>query len=144
MRVTEILHHKGRTMYTARTTETVAAAVHRLAEHNIGALLVYDRWGRYAGLFTERHLVHRLEQHGEMAVDLPVGEVMTPDRVTCRPDDPIRKALAVMTAHRIRHMPVAEDGGTIVGIVSIGDLVRGLLEEKQLEIDVLRDMARSH
>ncbi|MBV9523512.1 MAG: histidine kinase, partial [Alphaproteobacteria bacterium] len=60
MRVADILHHKDRVVHKARTTESVAVAVERLSQHNIGALLVYDRWGRYAGLFGERHLVHGL------------------------------------------------------------------------------------
>jgi CBS domain-containing protein len=122
MRIAEILHQHERVIHKIRTTDTVEKAVRTLAEHNIGALLVTDRWGRHVGIFSERDLVHGLDQFGETAPDLPVGEVMTQDVVACQ----------------------LEDNGAIVGIVSIGDLVRALLGEKELEVEVLRDLARSH
>lgn len=141
MRIADVLHHKGRTVHKTRTTDPVERAVQKLSDHNIGALLVYDRWGRYAGMFSERDLVHGLERFGEATPTLPVGELMTPDVITCHPDDRVRRAMGLMTVHRIRHLPVEEDG-RIVGIVSIGDLVRFLLLDKELEIEVLRDMVR--
>lgn len=143
MRITEILHHKGRKVHRTRTVETVAAAARLLAGHNIGALLVQDPWGHHAGLFSERDLVRGLARHGAAALGLPVAELMTADVITCHPHDRIDEAMRMMTAHRIRHLPV-EEGGAIVGIVSIGDLVRSLLDEKELEVGVLRDLARAH
>jgi signal-transduction protein with cAMP-binding, CBS, and nucleotidyltransferase domain len=143
MHIADVLHQKGRIVQRAQTTDLVRDAVQKLSDHNIGALLVYDPWGKYAGIFSERLLIHALERFGESALDLPVGEVMTPDRIVCHPGDLVAKAMSLMTVHRIRHMPV-EEGGRIVGIVSIGDLVRALVEEKELEVEVLRDMARTH
>ena len=143
MRIADLLHHRERVIHKIRTTDTVEKAVHKLAEHNIGALLVTDRWGRHVGIFSERDLVHGLVQFGETAPDLPVGEVMTPDIVTCQLNDRVHVALGLMTTHRIRHLPVKDDG-VIVGIVSIGDLVRAVIGEKELEVEVLRDLARSH
>ena len=143
MRIADVLHHHGRVIHKIRTTDTVEKAVRELAAHNIGALLVTDRWGRHVGIFSERDLVHGLAQFGETAPDLPVGEFMTADLVTCQLKDRVRKAMELMTTHRIRHLPVM-DNGIVVGIVSIGDLVRALIDEKELEVEVLRDLARSH
>jgi CBS domain-containing protein len=143
MRIAEILHQHERVIHKIRTTDTVEKAVRTLAEHNIGALLVTDRWGRHVGIFSERDLVHGLDQFGETAPDLPVGEVMTQDIVACQLEDRVHKAMGLMTTHRVHHLPV-KDNGAIVGIVSIGDLVRALLGEKELEVEVLRDLARSH
>jgi CBS domain-containing protein len=143
MRIADVLHHHERVIHKIRTTDTVEKAVRNLAEHNIGALLVTDRWGRHVGIFSERDLVRGLEQFGETAPDLPVGEVMTADIVTCQIKDRVHKAMELMTTHRIRHLPVM-DNGVIVGMVSIGDLVRALIGEKELEVEVLRDLARSH
>jgi CBS domain-containing protein len=141
MRVSDILYRKGRNVHWVRATDTVAAAVQKLADHNIGALLVYDRWGRYAGTFSERDLIHGLERFGATVPEFTVAELMTPDVVTCHPDERIHQAMTLMTVHRIRHLPVEEDG-RIVGVVSIGDLVRSHIKERELEVEVLRDMAR--
>ena len=142
MRISDVLHHKERIVHKALASETVEQAVRKLSDHNIGALLVYDGWGRYAGTFSERDLVHGLDRFGPAASTMNVGELMSQDVVTCRPDDRVHHAMAVMTAHRVRHLPVEEDG-RIVGIVSIGDLVHFTLQDKELEVDVLRDMARA-
>jgi CBS domain-containing protein len=142
MRISDVLHQKGRTIHKVRTTDTVEQVVRKLSDHNVGAVLVYDLWGRYAGIFSERDLIRGLERFGEATSALPVGELMTADVVTCHPDDRVPRTMELMTAHRIRHLPVEEDG-RIVGIVSIGDLVRNLVHDKELEIEVLRDMART-
>ena len=143
MRISDILAHKGHHIFRARSNETVGAAVARLSEHNIGALLVEDSWGKYVGLFSERHFVHGLDRYGAEVLERPVGELTIPDRISCHPGDRVSRVMELMTVHRIRHMPVEADGATI-GIVSIGDLVRGILSEKELEVDVLRDMAQPH
>jgi CBS domain-containing protein len=143
MRIADVLHHRDRIVHKVRTTDTVATAVRRLSEHRIGALLVTDSWGRHVGIVSERDMIHGLERFGAATPDLPVGEVMSPDRVTCQMKDRLRKALELMTTHRVRHLPVTENGA-IVGIVSIGDLVAALIGAKELEVEVLRDMARAH
>jgi CBS domain-containing protein len=143
MRIADVLHHRDRIIHKVRTTDTVATAVRKLSEHRIGALLVTDSWGRHVGIVSERDLIHALERFGAAMPDLPVGEVMSPDLVTCQPRDRVHKALELMTTHRIRHLPVRENG-TVVGVVSIGDLVGALIGAKELEVEVLRDMARAH
>jgi CBS domain-containing protein len=143
MRIAEILHRKGRVIHKTRTVETVVSAAQVLSAQNIGCLLVYDRWGRYVGILSERDFIRGLDRFGEEAMRLPVSELMKPDVITCSSKDRVPDALRMMTTHRIRHLPVDEDG-TIIGIVSIGDLVLALIDEKALEVDVLRDIARTH
>jgi len=142
MPVADILHHKGRQVSTVRTLEKVADAIRKLDEERIGALVVVDRWGKLAGMFSERDLVHALARHGAEALDYEVHELMTPDVTTCTPADRIDAVMEVMTAHRIRHLPVMEDG-KLVGLVSIGDLVKHRLDEKEQEAAVLRDITRA-
>ncbi|MDB5406555.1 MAG: inosine-5-monophosphate dehydrogenase [Rhodospirillales bacterium] len=143
MRIAEILHRKGRTVHKTRTVDTVVSAAQILTAQDIGCLLVYDRWGRYVGILSERDISHGLARFGEETMRLPVSELMTADVISCHPEDRVRDALRVMTTHRIRHLPV-DDDGAVVGIVSIGDLVLALLDEKALEVDVLRDIVRAH
>src|SRR5215469_10450194 len=129
MRIVEILHRKGRKIHKVVSSATILAAARSLTLNGVGCLLVYDRWGHYVGILSERDLVHGLAQFGEEALQTPVSEVMTPDLITCLPNDRVKDALRVMTVHRIRHLPVRGDG-EFIGIVSIGDLVGALLEEK--------------
>jgi CBS domain-containing protein len=143
MRIAEILSHRQRLLHKTRTVDSVGDAARILAEHDIGALLVYEPWGHYAGIFSERDLIQGLARLGARTLDVPVGELMTADVITCSPEQRVREALRIMTVHRIRHLPV-EERGKITGIVSIGDLVHGLLEEKALEIGVLRDLTARH
>jgi CBS domain-containing protein len=143
MRIADVLHHRDRVIHKIRTTDTVSRAVRKLSEHRIGALLVTDSWGRHVGIVSERDLIRGLERFGTATPDLPVSELMSPDLVSCQPKDRVHKALELMTTHRIRHLPVKENGN-IVGIVSIGDLVAALIGAKELEVEVLRDMARTH
>jgi CBS domain-containing protein len=143
MRIADVLHHRDRVVHKIRSTDTVTTAVRKLSEHRIGALVVTDSWGRHVGIISERDLIHGLERFGEMTPELPVGELMSQDRITCQMKDRVHKALELMTAHRIRHLPVTE-GGALIGIVSIGDLVGALIGERELEVEVLRDMARTH
>jgi CBS domain-containing protein len=143
MRIADVLHHRDHVVHKIRTTDTVTTAVRKLSEHRIGALVVTDSWGRHVGILSERDLIHGLDRFGTMTPELPIGELMRQDLITCQLKDRVHKALELMTIHRIRHLPVKENG-TIVGIVSIGDLVSALIGDKELEVEVLRDMARAH
>jgi CBS domain-containing protein len=143
MRVAEILHVKGRHVSTVRSTESVEVAVRKLYEERIGALVVVDRWGKLAGMFSERDVIHALAQHGAEALGYEVHELMTPDVTTCTPADRLEEVMQVMTVHRVRHLPVME-GDQLIGLVSIGDLVKFRLEEKETEANVLRDITRAH
>ena len=142
MAVAEILHHKGRQVSTVRSVDTVEVAIRRLYDERIGALVVVDRWGKLVGMFSERDVIHALARHGAEALGYGVHELMTPDVTTCAPEDRIDEVMKMMTAHRVRHLPVME-AGQLIGLVSIGDLVKHRLDEKETEANVLRDITRA-
>jgi CBS domain-containing protein len=139
MKVDSILKSKGREVHTIRPGRTVAAAVERMEQANVGALVVSDDGSRIAGILSERDVVRRLAQQGASTTRLTVGELMTHKVTTCTPDDSIKHLMALMTSQRIRHIPVVDSGGELVGLVSIGDVVKNRLEELELEAAVLRD-----
>jgi CBS domain-containing protein len=142
MQIHEILHHKGSHVSSVRTTETVATAVTKLHAERIGALVVFDRWGKLAGMFSERDVIRSLAEYGAETMQYEVHELMTPDVTTCAPTDRVSEVMGVMTAHRVRHLPVMDDG-KLVGLVSIGDLVKTRLDMKETEANVLRDITRA-
>ncbi len=141
MIIEDILHRKGRQVVTARPTETILATVRLLTEKGIGAVIVENEHLRPAGIFTERDFVKAVAKHGEDALHMPIGKLMSAPLITSHPSDRIETAMTVMTRAKIRHLPVMADG-ELVGIVSIGDLVLQRLEDKELEAGVLLDLAR--
>jgi len=143
MSIADVLHGKGHQVVKVRLTDSVAVAVEKLAAKRIGAVVVEDEWMSPAGIFSERDLVDALAALGAKALTMPVEEVMRAPIVACRSSDRVEAAMATMTMAKIRHLPVV-DGGQLVGIVSIGDLVKHRLDEKSLEANVLLDIARLH
>ena len=143
MYISDVLHGKGHKIVTVRDTDTVLTAVKKLAEHRIGAVVVEDRWMRHTGIFSERDFVNAVAVDGADTLNLPVSKLMSSPVMTCRPTDRVEIAMATMTLAKIRHLPV-EENGHLVGIVSIGDLVKHRLDEKALEANVLLDIARLH
>jgi CBS domain-containing protein len=143
MSISDVLHTKGHSVVKVRTTDTVQAVVRKLADERIGAVIVEDQWMRHAGIFSERDFVNAVAEHGAQALTFPVEKLMSAPVVTCRPGDRVETAMAAMTMAKIRHLPVV-DGKQLVGIVSIGDLVKHRLDEKALEANVLLDIARLH
>ena len=141
MLIADVLRGKGHDVIKVPATETVAAAVRKLADRNIGALVVEDPWMKLVGIFSERDFVSAIADRGAAALDLPVETVMSSPIVSCRPGDRIDAALATMTVGRMRHLPVI-DGGDLKGIVSIGDLVKHRLDEMELEASVLLEISR--
>jgi CBS domain-containing protein len=141
MTIQDILHRKGRQVVTARPTETVLATVRMLTEKRIGAVIVEDAHLRPAGIFTERDFAKAVAHHGADALAMPIGGLMSAPIISCRPADRVETAMATMTRAKIRHLPVIAEG-QLLGIVSIGDLVRQRLEEKELEAGVLLDLSR--
>jgi len=139
MQIAEILHHKGREVSKIGNLERITNAIERLAEKHIGALVVVDRWGTLVGMFSERDVIHALARQGREALDCVVHEFMSQDVTTCGPEDRIDDVMATMTAHRVRHLPVMENG-RLVGLASIGDLVKAKLLEMKQEANILREM----
>lgn len=137
MHVQAILGDKGSNVVSIRPDATILEACRLLTEHRIGAVLVLDG-GSVAGVFSERDLVRAVAEQGSSCLDVALSTVMTRNVVTCQPTDSLDDVMAVMTARRIRHLPVL-DAGRLVGIISIGDVVKHRLDEAALEVDSLRE-----
>jgi len=143
MRVENLLHAKGGYVETIDAGATVADAAQRLRTRGIGALIVSKDGQTIEGLVSERDIVTGLVHHGNRLGRLRVGDVMTHAVVTCSPGDTLKTVMAEMTHRRIRHLPVVESG-RLVGIISIGDVVKHRLEELELETNVMRDAYIAH
>ena len=137
MNVEAILRGKGRDVATIRPDQTVAVALAALLDRNIGALVVSRDGERVDGIISERDIVHGLAAHGGALLAVDVAAVMTRRVATCDPADTVADLMALMTNRRIRHLPVVDDG-KLVGIVSIGDLVKNRLDEIEYEARSLR------
>ena len=136
MSVATLLKQKGDWVITIDPDATVFATIGRMVEHNVGAVLVTDR-GEVLGIFTERDYLRRIALEGRTSRETRVSEVMTTDLVTVDPDAEIDECLALMSARKIRHLPVLRDG-RLAGIVSIGDCVKARLEEARGEVEGLQ------
>jgi len=139
MRVHIILKAKGNDVATIAPDASVAEAVAALADWGIGALLVTSGDGVPAGILSERDVVRALALEGKGRLDRKVRDLMTAELKTCGPDDEIGAIMATMTKHRIRHLPVLEDG-KLAGVVSIGDVVKYRLQEIEFEANSMRQM----
>jgi CBS domain-containing protein len=137
MSIQNILDRNGANVVTIRATETIKSAADRMRERAIAALVV-TRGDAIAGLISERDIVHAVSQLGERALSTAVADVMPHAMITVAPSDTLKHAMSLMTNYRVRHLPVLRDG-KLVGIVSIGDVVKHRLEELETESNVLRD-----
>jgi CBS domain-containing protein len=137
MTVAAILAEKGREVVTVGPTATVAETVQLLADHRIGAAIVTDRSGRILGIVSERDIVAALAESGAEALDREVRSVMTTRVVTCSERDTINEVMTRMTRGRFRHMPVVENG-RMVGVISIGDVVKRRIEDVEREAEEMR------
>ena len=133
--VSAILRRKGREVVTIDPVATVFDAISRMVEHNVGALVVLEG-DAPAGIFTERDYLRRIALEGRTSRTTRVEEVMTRGLRTVGPDATAEGCLALMTEHRIRHLPVVDEG-RLHGVVSIGDCVRALLEQNRDRADEL-------
>jgi CBS domain-containing protein len=141
MLISDVLRGKGHHVVKIHADDTIELAIHKLTEHRIGALVVEDRWMKLVGIFSERDFINATARDGAAALGSNVEEWMSKRLVSCRSADRVDAVLATMTNVRIRHLPVIDDG-ELRGIVSIGDLVKHRLDEKELETSVLLDMSR--
>ena len=132
MRIVDILRGKGSAVATVTASTTVTGLLAELAVHNIGAMVVIGSDGAVIGIVSERDVVRELHAFGPDLLRRPVADVMSSVAVACRPDDPVDDLAALMTNTRVRHVPVL-DKGRLVGIVSIGDVVKNRMEELQAE-----------
>lgn len=137
MFVSDILAQKGGLVFTVPPGATLSEISRQLSTRRIGSVLVVDRLDQVSGIVSERDIVHALAIHGSAALELAASEVMTRNVVSCDPDDTIDLVMEKMTAGRFRHMPVVRDGD-LLGLVSIGDVVKLRLEETVHESAVLK------
>jgi CBS domain-containing protein len=138
MRISEILRSKGGEVATIDPGADVRALLSLLAEHNIGAVVVSTDGETIEGIVSERDIVRRLGERGADLLGEPVSSIMTATVRTCEPSDLVEDLRATMTEHRIRHLPVVRDG-KLIGIVSIGDVVKSAIAELETEREQLVD-----
>jgi len=138
MNVAAILKLKGRDVVTASPGTSLLEIAQRLGEHKIGCIVVVDEGGNVSGIVSERDIVRELARIGAPVMEEPVEVYMTKSVVTCREADTIDRLMGEMTAHRFRHMPVVERG-RLVGLVSIGDVVRMRIAEAEMEAAAMRE-----
>jgi len=138
--VAQLLAAKPRALYAVEPDQPVLEAIKRMAEHGIGALLVM-RGTKLAGIVSERDYARKVILLGRSSSDTPVSQIMTASVITVTPGQSVQECMALMTNHRCRHLPVVERG-EVIGMLSIGDLVRAVLEEQQRAISDLEQYIR--
>jgi CBS domain-containing protein len=138
MYVADILETKGTKVITITPDARIELVVQRLRMERIGALVVSETGATADGIISERDVAHGLAEHGAEVLSRTAADLMTKAIVTCSPTDTIAQVAKTMTDRRIRHMPVTQ-GRKLVGIISIGDVVKFRLDELQLEANEMRD-----
>lgn len=138
MNVASILKQKGRAVMTASPTTTLLEVANKLAAKRIGAIVIVGAEGVVAGIISERDIVRALSTLGLECLNRPVSESMTREVITCGESDTLDELMAMMTERRFRHLPVISDGG-LVGIISIGDVVKHRVAEVTTEATAMRE-----
>ncbi|CAN5877292.1 CBS domain-containing protein [soil metagenome] len=133
MQIRVVLKQKNREVITIGPGVSVSDAVAKLVQENIGSLPIVDADGRIVGIFTERDLLRGLHNQGKDFCHSKLEEVMIRDPITCRPEDSVHDAVGKMSEHQIGQLPVMDEGGKAIGLVSVGDLVRVLHEKAEEE-----------
>lgn len=133
--VSNILDDKGRSVLSVRPDTSVYEALEKLAEHDVGALVVIAD-GSLVGIVSERDYARKVVLQGHGSKETPVAEIMTSDVVTVSSSDSVQSCMAVVTERRIRHLPVVDDG-QLVGVISIGDVVKAVIEDQEFLIKEL-------
>jgi CBS domain-containing protein len=137
MNVATILKQKGRSVTTVPSTATLQEVAKRLAQRRIGALVVVGARGDIEGIVSERDIIRALSETGAECLQRPAAEAMTRQVVTCQETDTLDELMAMMTQRRFRHLPVVTDGD-LVGIISIGDVVKHHVAEIEMEATAMR------
>ncbi len=135
--VRQLLESKGPEVFAIGPDAAVIDAIRLMAEKGVGALVVLEPGGRLAGIVSERDYARKIVLEGRSSKETPVRDIMTADPVTVAPDDVAPACMKLVTDRRIRHLPVVVDG-RVAGVVSIGDLVKAVIEEQQQELEQLQ------
>jgi CBS domain-containing protein len=138
MNIAQILKSKGRAVATARPDATLSEIIARLAQKKIGAIVVVGDNGEVVGILSERDVIRRLAERGQAALQEPASQIMTAAVISCQESSTLDELMELMTQGRFRHVPVIEDGA-LVGIVSIGDIVKHHIAEVEMEVTAMRD-----
>jgi CBS domain-containing protein len=141
MTVRAILDSKGHHIESVEPGTKLSAAIKNLAERRIGALLVMSK-GRIEGILSERDIVRVLGEHGASVLEEPVSAAMTRKVVSCRQADTVAAIMEMMTLGKFRHLPVVEEG-LVVGLISIGDIVKWRVREYEMEQEALREYIKT-
>lgn len=136
MSVAQILREKGNNIISVEEDAAVSEVLEILKKHRIGAVMVMKD-GSVSGVLSERDIVRALPEKGAALLDEPANALMTSDVVFCSPSDDMESIMALMTENRIRHLPV-QDNGKLVGVVTIGDVVKHRIAESEHETEALR------
>ena len=139
--VGQLLDRKGRQIFSIAPGDAVLAAIRLMAERHVGALLVMEG-DTLAGIVSERDYARKVILMGRSSADTPVRDIMSTPVVTVQPETPVEKCMQLMTERRVRHLPVVDDG-RVVGMVSIGDLVKAVIAEQQQQIEQLESYIHS-
>lgn len=142
MNVKSILAAKGGDIISIEPTADLETAAKLLTEHHIGALVIRGAGGRLSGIVSERDIVQAIAERGAAALGLAVAQVMTRNVATCGEEDSVASIMERMTAGKFRHMPVVANG-RLVGLISIGDVVKQRVEEIESESEAMRDYIRT-
>ncbi len=130
--ISSMMHHKGQALWSIPPDATVFEAIKLMADKNIGSLLVLSE-GKLVGMFTERDYARKIALQGKSSKETRVREIFTGVVITVRPDDSVEDCMKLMTEHRVRHLPVV-DKESVIGIVSIGDLVNWTISAQDAQI----------
>jgi len=137
MNVATILKAKGRSVTTVRPDQSLSEVASKLSSRKIGAVVVVGESGAVAGIISERDVIRAIAERGAAALDMQVSRFMTRDVVTCSETSLVDEMMEMMTSGRFRHLPVVEDGA-LVGIVSIGDVVKNHVATVEMEVSAMR------
>ena len=137
----DILRYKGHSVHSVHPTDTVLTALSTMAEHDVGAVLVLEG-GELVGVLSERDYARKVALVGRTSRDSPVSAIMTTEVVSVAPHRSIEECMALMTERRVRHLPVIENR-RVLGVVSIGDLVKAMLDEQEFTIRELKSYIAS-
>jgi CBS domain-containing protein len=142
MSVSHILGVKGRAVITADPSDSVHSTAQKLAQNRIGAVVIVDPKGAIAGIVSERDIVRALADHGAASMTQTVSSIMSRTVKTCKFGDSETELMALMTTHRIRHLPVV-DSGQLAGMISIGDIVKYRIEAIEREAEEMKSYISS-